>query len=89
MKLADIYNKQQQKPLQKINNQQNTNEKPKNTKNIFLHLPEVGQLVKHLEVLYSSMIVQNMNRSNQGSMWEKISWFNSGQGSVKQSDSVN
>ena len=89
MKLAEIYNKQQnKKPMQNISKKPVENE-PKKTKNIFLHLPEVGQLVKHLEVLYSSMIIQNMNRSNEGSMWDKISWYNPGQGSVKQSDSVN
>ena len=89
MKLSEIYNNQKNnKPLSKGNvNNQST--KSKNV-NVVVHLPEVGGLIKHLEVLYSAMIVQNMNRGNgDGSMWEKVSWFNSGQGAVKQSDSVN
>jgi hypothetical protein len=88
MKLSEVYNKQQNnKPL----NKGNVQSKPKETKNVnvVVHLPEVGGLIKHLEVLYSSMIVQNMNRSSGGSMWDRVSWFNPGQGAVKQSQSVN
>ena len=91
MKLAELYNKQQssgdmKKPPQKIpppKNKQNSNI------NLVLRMPEIAELIKHLDVLYSSMIVQNMSNRSSGSMWEKVSWFNPGQGSVKQSDSVN
>ena len=88
MKLAEIYNKQQNSKSLNNNTNQNNPKEAKNV-NVVVHLPEVGGLIKHLEVLYSSMIVQNMNRGNQGSMWDKISWFNPGQGAVKQSQSVN
>ena len=88
MKLAEIYNKQQNNRSLNRDNTQNNSKESKNV-NVVVHLPEVGGLIKHLEVLYSSMIVQNMNRGNQGSMWDKISWFNPGQGAVKQSQSVN
>ena len=87
MKLSEIYNNQQKnKPLTR-----SVKNKPKSTKNVnvVVHLPEVGGLIKHLEVLYSSMIIQNMNRSSGGSMWDRVSWFNPGQGAVKQSQSVN
>jgi len=40
-------------------------------------------------MLYSHMIVNNMNNSSNNSMWEKVGWFNPGQGAVKQSQSVN
>ena len=88
MKLSEIYNNQKNnKPLSKGNvNNQST--KSKNV-NVVVHLPEVGGLIKHLEVLYSSMIIQNMNRNSSGSMWDRVSWFNPGQGAVKQSQSVN
>ena len=88
MNLAEIYNKQQNSKSLNNNTTQNNPKEAKNV-NVVVHLPEVGGLIKHLEVLYSSMIVQNMNRGNQGSMWDKISWFSPGQGAVKQSQSVN
>ena len=52
-------------------------------------MPEVSDLIRHLDVLYSSMIMQNMSRASNGNMWETVSWFNPGQGAVKQSQSVN
>jgi len=84
MKLADIYKKQQK---EKIVNQ-DTSSSGHNV-NLIVRMPEVAGLIKHLEVLYSSMIVQNMQRPSNESMWEKVSWFNPGQGAVKQSQSVN
>ena len=84
MKLADIYKKQQK---EKIVNK-DTSPSGHNV-NLIVRMPEVAGLIKHLEVLYSSMIVQNMQRPSNESMWEKVSWFNPGQGAVKQSQSVN
>ena len=49
----------------------------------------VAKLEKHLDMLYSHMIVNNMNNASDNSMWEKVGWFNPGQGAVKQSQSVN
>ena len=75
--LADIYNNQyKQKPVEK-------KEEPKQSQiNLVLHMPEVGMLVRHLDLLYSKMIINQQQNSQQ------VSYFNPGQGSVKQSDQV-
>ena len=75
--LADIYNNQQsQKPVEK-------KEQPKQAQiNLVLHMPEMGMLVRHLDLLYSKMIINQQQNSQQ------VSYFNPGQGSVKQSDQV-
>ena len=75
--LADIYNNQQsQKPVEK-------KEETKQAQiNLVLHMPEVGMLVRHLDLLYSKMIINQQQNSQQ------VSYFNPGQGSVKQSDQV-
>ena len=75
--LADIYNNQQsQQPVEK-------KEEPKQAQiNLVLHMPEMGMLVRHLDLLYSKMIINQQQNSQQ------VSYFNPGQGSVKQSDQV-
>ena len=76
--LADIYNNQyKQKPVEK-------KEEPKQAQiNLVLHMPEVGMLVRHLDLLYSKMMINEQQES------QTISYFNPGQGAVKQSQSVN
>tara|TARA_R100000234_G_scaffold83487_1_gene52893 strand:+ start:945 stop:1184 length:240 start_codon:yes stop_codon:yes gene_type:complete len=76
--LANIYNNQyKQKPVEK-------KEEPKQSQiNLVLHMPEVAMLVRHLDLLYSKMMINQQQES------ETISYFNPGQGAVKQSQSVN
>ena len=77
--LADIYNSQyKQKVVEK-------EDKPQQSKqiNLVLHMPEVGILIKHLDLLYSKMMYNQQQES------QTISYFNPGQGAVKQSQSVN
>ena len=76
--LADIYNSQyKQKPVEK------KEEIKQSQINLVLHMPEVGMLVRHLDLLYSKMMINQQQES------ETISYFNPGQGAVKQSQSVN
>ena len=79
--LAEIYN-----------NQYRESEKPPKQKqeqsksaqvNLVLHMPEMGMLVRHLDLLYSRMMINQQQDS------QTVSWFNPGQGAVKQSQSVN
>jgi hypothetical protein len=88
MTLADIYKNQQRKENKRTSPKKNSQQSNKNI-NVVVRLPEVAGLIKHLEVLYSSMIIQNMQKPSNQSMWEKISWYSPGQGAVKQSQSVN
>jgi len=88
MKLSEIYNKgQNQRPPLKEKDVPKKASKP--SVNIVVKFPEVSALIKHLDMLYSHMIVNNMNNASNNSMWEKVGWFNPGQGAVKQSQSVN
>ena len=43
-------------------------------------MPEVAMLIKHLDLLYTKMLMQDENK--------QANWFNPGQG-IKQSESVN
>ena len=74
MTLAEIYTKQKKEKENQSNNI-----------NLVLHIPEVGMLIKHLDKLYATMILNQQENESQ-SMTR--SWFNPGQGSVKQSESV-
>ena len=79
--LAEIYNNQyrdsEKPPKQK-------QEQPKSAQvNLVLHMPEMGMLVRHLDLLYSRMMINQQQDS------QTVSWFNPGQGAVKQSQSVN
>ena len=71
MTLAEIYNKQNS--IQK-------KEQPSSKKELVIHMPEVAMLIKHLDLLYTKMLMQDENK--------EVSWFNNGQG-IKQSESIN
>ena len=72
MTLAEIYSKQ--------NNLEKKEEQPSLKKELVIHMPEVAMLIKHLDILYTKMLMQDENK--------EVSWFNNGQG-IKQSESVN
>ena len=72
MTLAEIYNKQ--------NGVQKKEEQPSPKKELVIHMPEVAMLIKHLDLLYTKMLMQDENK--------EVSWFNNGQG-IKQSESIN
>ncbi len=81
--LAEIYSSQyanrQQAPSRPV-------DKPKSSSiNIVLHMPEVSGLLRHLDLLYSKMMINDMQQQDV----QQIQWFNPGQGAVKQSQSVN
>ena len=71
MTLAEIYNKQ--------NNIQKE-EQPSSKKELVIHMPEIAMLIKHLDLLYTKMLMQDETK--------EVSWFNNGQG-IKQSEGVN
>ena len=72
MTLAEIYSKQ--------NSFEKKQEQPSSKKELVIHMPEVAMLIKHLDLLYTKMLMQDENK--------EVSWFNNGQG-IKQSESVN
>jgi len=72
MTLAEIYNKQ--------NGVEKKEQQPSPKKELVIHMPEVAMLIKHLDLLYTKMLMQDENK--------QINWFNPGQG-IKQSESVN
>ena len=72
MTLAEIYSKQ--------NNLEKKQEQPSLKKELVIHMPEVAMLIKHLDLLYTKMLMQDETK--------EVNWFNNGQG-IKQSESVN
>ena len=72
MTLAEIYNKQ--------NSLEKKEEQSSSKKELVIHMPEVAMLIKHLDLLYTKMLMQDENK--------EVSWFNNGQG-IKQSESIN
>jgi hypothetical protein len=72
MTLAEIYSKQ--------NSLKKKQEQPSSKKELVIHMPEVAMLIKHLDLLYTKMLMQDENK--------EVNWFNNGQG-IKQSESVN
>ena len=72
MTLAEIYSKQ--------NNLEKKEEQPFSKKELVIHMPEVAMLIKHLDLLYTKMLMQDETK--------EVNWFNNGQG-IKQSESVN
>jgi len=72
MTLAEIYNKQ--------NSLEKKQEQPSPKKELVIHMPEVAMLIKHLDLLYTKMLMQDETK--------EVNWFNNGQG-IKQSESVN
>ena len=72
MTLAEIYNKQ--------NSLEKKQEQPSLKKELVIHMPEVAMLIKHLDLLYTKMLMQDETK--------EVNWFNNGQG-IKQSEIVN
>jgi len=68
------------------NSQSNTEESPKSSNELIIRLPEIEKLIKHLDALYIKMLAQGKEDSEDS---ENIGWFNNGQGSKSQGDSVN
>tara|TARA_R110002012_G_C11343384_1_gene578610 strand:+ start:145 stop:393 length:249 start_codon:yes stop_codon:yes gene_type:complete len=50
---------------------------------IVLHMPEVAAMVRHLDMLYSGMMIDGSAPGSQ-SMYESISWYNSGDSRVRE-----
>ena len=50
---------------------------------IVLHMPEVAAMVRHLDMLYSGMIIDGSAPGSQ-SMYESISWYNTGDSRVRE-----
>ena len=69
------------------NSQSNTQESPKSSNELIIRVPEIEKLIKHLDALYIKMLAQSNEESSESS--ESIGWFNNGQGSKSQADSVN
>ena len=74
------------------------NQQPQTSKNvnIILHMPEVASMVRHLDMLYTKLLINNnQQQQNEQPMVEILgrpyiqtrSWFNPGQG-IKQSAAV-
>jgi len=72
------------------NSQSNTEESPKSSNELIIRIPEIEKLIKHLDALYIKMLAQGNEESSESSeSSENIGWFNNGQGSKSQGDSVN
>ena len=69
------------------NSQSSAEESPKSSNELIIRVPEIEKLIKHLDALYIKMLAQSNEESPESS--ESIGWFNNGQGSKSQADSVN
>lgn len=69
------------------NSQSNKEESSKSSNELIIRVPEIEKLIKHLDALYIKMLAQSNEESSESS--ESIGWFNNGQGSKSQADSVN
>ena len=69
------------------NSQSNTEESLKSSNELIIRIPEIEKLIKHLDALYIKILAQSNEESSESS--ENIGWFNNGQGSKSQGDSVN
>ena len=72
MTLAEIYNKQ---------NNFKKQEKPpvKKQLNVVIHMPEVAGLIKHLDLLYTRMLINGNQQQAQ-----QVSWYNHGDSRVRE-----
>ena len=72
MTLAEIYNKQ---------NNFKKQEKPpaKKQLNVVIHMPEVAGLIKHLDLLYTRMLINGNQQQSQ-----QVSWYNHGDSRVRE-----
>jgi hypothetical protein len=50
---------------------------------IVLHMPEVAAMVRHLDMLYSGMMIDGAAPGSR-SMYESISWYNTGDSRVRE-----
>jgi len=73
MTLAEIYSKQNNFKKQK---------KPpaKKQLNVVVHMPEVAGLIKHLDLLYTKMLMSG----NQQQESQQVSWYNHGDSRVRE-----
>ena len=53
-----------------------------NSNNIVLHMPEVSQLIKHLDLLYTKLIMSNNQNQNQD--YQQVGWYNHGDSRVRE-----
>ena len=58
----------------------------KDQKSLVVEVPQIDSLLKHLDLLYSIVLKKQMEQEQ---MQNTISYFNAGQGSKSQADSVN
>ena len=58
----------------------------KDSKSLVVEVPQIDSLLKHLDLLYSIVLKKQMEQEQ---MQNTITYFNPGQGSKSQSDSVN
>ena len=50
---------------------------------IVLHMPEVAAMVRHLDMLYSGMMIDG-SAPGSHSMYDSISWYNTGDSRVRE-----
>tara|TARA_R100001244_G_scaffold22409_1_gene23512 strand:+ start:1098 stop:1349 length:252 start_codon:yes stop_codon:yes gene_type:complete len=50
---------------------------------IILHMPEVAAMVRHLDMLYSGMMIDG-SAPGSHSMYDSISWYNTGDSRVRE-----
>jgi hypothetical protein len=62
------------------------NNQYKQEKTLIVEVPQIDSLLKHLDLLYSIVLKKQIEQEK---MQSTISFFNSGQGSKSQADSVN
>mgnify|MGYP003152976856 FL=1 len=62
------------------------NNQYKQEKTLIVEVPQIDSLLKHLDLLYSMVLKKQIEQEK---MQSTISFFNSGQGSKSQADSVN
>ena len=62
------------------------NNQYKQEQTLIVEVPQIDSLLKHLDLLYSIVLKKQIEQEK---MQSTISFFNSGQGSKSQADSVN
>ena len=71
--------KRQQKPSQPKRGVSMLSVPPK----IVLHMPEVAAMVRHLDMLYSGLMIDG-SAPGSHSMYDSISWYNTGDSRVRE-----
>ena len=71
--------KRQQKPSQPKRGVSMLSVPPK----IVLHMPEVAAMVRHLDMLYSGLMIDGSAPGSQ-SMYDSIGWYNTGDSRVRE-----